>query len=290
MRRYNILSVILLTLPIINFALAAPVLLKDLEDSYAEAEKEVKEHFRTWGITVTSESSYARESSSSTSPEPEHGSTSVVLAPPPNRVSSAPDLNSLTRPSRQSLSGNRVNAMSKSDDLLSYKGDDNSHWQYTPTSSGYSSDREFMEAHAHGLQPNHPMSWTDSDSLSDPDVDWGHWTNSENSPPPRPASPEEFGQAHKYQVDPLNPPSASGYAPSPPEPEPEVATPSPPSSNLGQPSLSADSQPVDAQAAAMYAAKGKAKVSRGISGTTRDGENAARKELRPAERSPDPGE
>ena len=91
-------------------------------------------------------------------------------------------------------------------------------------------------------------------------------------------------------VDPLSPPSTSGYAPSPPEAEPEVVNPSPPTSNLGSLSLSADSQPVDAQAAAIYAAKGKAKVSRHISGTGIDVENAVQRELQPGERSLDQGE
>jgi hypothetical protein len=146
---------------------------------------------------------------------------------------------------------------------------------------------------------------------ADPEFDWEYWKNADD-PPPEPVSPKMFGQAHKYQVDPLNPPSTSGYAPSPPEPEHEVVTPSPPSSNLGSPkepedevvpgppsspdpelhldhqSLSADSQPVDLQAA-IYAAKGKAKESRRISGTARDVGNAAQRELEPAERSLDPG-
>jgi hypothetical protein len=72
--------------------------------------------------------------------------------------------------------------------------------------------------------------------LADPDFDWDYWMSSED-PPPRPVSPKAFrvGQAHKYQVDPRNLPSTSGYAPSPPEPEHEVVTLSPPSSNLGSP-------------------------------------------------------
>jgi hypothetical protein len=169
-----------------------------------------------------------------------------------------------------------------------------------------------MEAHP---LPDHPTPWTDSDSSTDPDLDRNDfWMNLEDPPSPRPASPEEFGQAHKFQVDPLDPPSTSGYAPSPPEPEHEVAT-TPPSPNLGSPkelegevvprpppspdsklhldhqSLSADSdpQPVDPQAA-IYAAKGKAKESRRISGTARDVGIEAQRELQPAERSLDPGE
>jgi len=278
MRRHYIVSGILLILAIINFALAAPVLLEELDDGYAEIEKQVEEHFKTWGNPVA---------------RPDRGSTSVVEAPVPNRVSSTASLYPLIKPSTQSPWGDRVDAMG--DDVGSYKGDDNSHWQYTPTSSGYSSDREFMEAHP---LPDHPTPWTDSDSSTDPDLDRNDfWMNLEDPPSPRPASPEEFGQAHKFQVDPLDPPSTSGYAPSPPEPEHEVAT-TPPSPNLGSPkeledhqSLSADSdpQPVDPQAA-IYAAKGKAKESRRISGTARDVGIEAQRELQPAERSLDPGD
>jgi hypothetical protein len=195
------------------------------------------------------------------------------------------------------------------DFISSYDGVVESHWpQYTPTSLEYGSDREFMEAHA--PQPNHPRPSTDSDSSTNSDFDWNYWMNLEDSPSPGPVSPEEFGQAHEYQVE----DSPSPGAGSPTEPEHEVVT--PPSPNLGSPkepedevvhgpppspeltdpelhldhqSLNADSQPVDLQAA-IYAAKGKAKVSRRISGTPRDVGNVAQRELQPAERSLDPEE
>jgi hypothetical protein len=55
-------------------------------------------------------------------------------------------------------------------------------------------------------------------------------------------------------------------------------------------SVPVDSQPVDLQAS-IYAAKGKAKESRRISGTARDvGNHATQRDLQPAERSLDPGE
>jgi hypothetical protein len=110
-----------------------------------------------------------------------------------------------------------------------------------------------------------------------------------------------------YQVDDANSPSTSGYAPglSPTEHEHEHEVDTPPPPNLGSPkepedeviprpatspdldhqSLSADSQPVDLQAAA----KGKAKESRRISGTaTRDVRNAVRwqRELQPTTERP----
>jgi hypothetical protein len=177
---------------------------------------------------------------------------------------------------------------------------------------GSSSEQEYKWVHAPPPNPSPnpnpiPNSRPSIDPSADPDFDWNYWMNVEDPPPP-----EEFGQAHKYQVDPLNPPSTSGYAPSPPEPEHEVVTPGPLPSNLGSPkpedeavprppsslnpelpldhqSLSTDSQLADLQAA-IYAAKGKAKESRGISGTARDVGNAAQRESQPAERSLDPGE
>ena len=282
---------------IIKFALAAPVLVQEKrracvdvvyipEDMITvlgkrgdedELEKIWEEYFDNLGHEEESgnlESPATDTSSSSATSEDsdhDHGSTNVVQAPVPNPESSTanPDL--------------------MSDFVSTNKGDYESHWpHYTPTSSGYGSDLEFMEANV--LQPNRPMPWTDLDSSTDPDLDWNYWTSLEDSPSPRPASQEGFGQAHKYQVDLLSPPSTSGYAPSPPEYEPEVVTPSPPSSNLGSLSLSADSQPVDAQAAAIYAAKGKAKVSRHISGPAIDVENAVQRELQPGKRSLDQGE
>jgi hypothetical protein len=192
-----------------------------------------------------SSATHSSSSSISALSEPVHGSTNVVKAPAPSPASST------TNPPDPMW-----------DSILSYKGDDELNWpHYTPTSSGYGSDREFTEAHA--LQPNHPGPSTDSDSSIDSDFDWDHWMNSEDSPQPGLASPKGFGQAHRNQVD------------------PEL--------DLDHQSLGADSQPVDLQAAT-YAAKGKAKVSRRISGTATDVRNAAQRELQPAERSLDPGE
>jgi hypothetical protein len=144
----------------------------------------------------------------------------------------------------------------------------------------------------------------------DPDFDWEYWTNLEDPPPPRPPAKvpklEEPGQANEYQVhvqqldrEPLTGSGFDGnyhpvplsarplsvavpveYLPStsaglpafdapPPSPDPEL-----PSDHQ---SSSTDSEPVDLIAAAAYAAKGKAKESRHISGTTRDVGNAAQK-------------
>ena len=88
----------------------------------------------------------------------------------------------------------------------------------------------------------------------------------------------------------LTPPSPN--LGSPKEPENEVVPGPPPSPD---PELHSDDQSstVDSQPdleAAIYAAKGKAKQLRSISGTARDVGNAAQRELRPTERSLDPRE
>jgi hypothetical protein len=119
-------------------------------------------------------------------------------------------------------------------------------------------------------------------------------TVTSNGPPYTPTSARygldhELTGAHAPQPNPNPMPSTD---PPPPDPGP----PTEPGYNVfhGQPSnpeltdpdldhqsLSTDSQPVDLQAA-IYAAKGKAKESRRISGTAR--------ELQPDERSLDPGD
>jgi hypothetical protein len=85
---------------------------------------------------------------------------------------------------------------------------------------------------------------------------------------------------------------------SPTEPE-DGAVPGPPPSpdpehHLDHQSSRADLPGADSQLvdllAAIYAAKGKAKQSCRVSGTTRDVENVAQRELQPAERSLDPRE
>ncbi len=292
MRRYDIVSGTLLILSIIDFALAAPVLMQEKRQACVdvvhipkdvitvvgkrgeedEFEKLWEEYFDHLGYQeesgyLKSPATHSSSSSTSAPPEPDHGSTNIVKAPAPNPSSSTANPDPMWE---------------------SYKGDNELHWpQYTPTSSGYGSDREFTEAHA--LGPNDPRPSADSDSSIDSDFDWNYWMNSKDSPQSGPASPKEFGQAHEYQVE----HSPSPNLGSPKEPEDEVVPrprPSPdPELHLGHQSLGADSQPVDLQAA-IYAAKGKAKESRRISSTTTDVGNVAQRELQPAERSLDPGE
>jgi hypothetical protein len=326
MRRYDIVSGILLILSIIDFALAAPVLVQEKRQACVDVvhipravitvlgkrgpgdedldklPNLAKEFFETWKNPV--ESSDAHAPSSSAPPGPDPGSTNVVSAPAPNPApSTANPILSIE------LSSTPWTASSDSENfewLVEHEGDDELHGSLdTPTSSGYGFDHELTGAHAPQPNPN-KRPWTDPD----PDFDWNYWTYLED-PPPRPAKLpklEESGQANEYQVEhghqpdrgpstdsdfgwnhypvPLSvahPPSTSAGLPT--EPEHEVGTPPPPIPGSADPELPSDhqslstdseSQPEDLQAA-IYAAKGKAKVPRSISGTTRDVGNAAQR-------------
>lgn len=97
-------------------------------------------------------------------------------------------------------------------------------------------------------------------------------------PPPGLASLEEgLGQAHEYHIlgsSQLEGPSIVHGSPKNSESEPEdeemlQGPPTTPEHQLDHQSPSAGSQPIDLQAA-IYAAKGKAKESRRVSGTARD--------------------
>ena len=296
MRRCDIIFGILLVISIIDFALAAPVSVQEkvqervdvvhipkdvitvLTKRWEEDSEELGEEYLKTGEKPV-ESSDSTLSSNSAPSGPDHGSTNAVQPPAPNPASSTANPDPLMKPSSYSSSASltqhlraRGNYMGK---LLSsiwshLHADD---YIYDLAPAEYGLDHELTGAHRSRPNPNpnsrpHPS--------ADPNFDWDYWMSLDD-PPPRPVSSKELDQAHKNQVDSLNSPSTSGSKPSPPEPKPEVVTPSPPS-------LSADSQPVDPLAAALYAAKGKAKVLRRISGTARDVGNAAQRELQPGER------
>jgi hypothetical protein len=112
MRRHDIVSGILI-LFIIDFAIAAPVLVQEKNQAVVDVahlpkdvvtvlgkrgdddlEKLAEEYFKTWGRPM--DSSDAHASSSSAAQGPDHGSTDVVQAPAPNPASST---DSLTEPS-----------------------------------------------------------------------------------------------------------------------------------------------------------------------------------------------
>jgi hypothetical protein len=239
MRRYGPISGILLILSIVDFALAAPALVQEKRQAsvvVSHTPKDVitvlgkrwnelelletqwKKYFDDLGHleeSSSSSSSPATHSSSSSAPSsPDHGSTNVAQAPQPNPAS--PDHGSTNvaqapQPNPASPTAN----LHQWDDVYSYKGNDGSHGPlYTPTSSayassGYGSDQEFAKAHA--PEPNsNPWSSTDSDSSTDPDFDW----NDPLAPPPRPASPNEFGQASEHHAE--NSPSPNLESPKEP--------------------------------------------------------------------------
>src|SRR6266566_1448456 len=221
MRWYDTVSGILLILSVIDFALAAPVLVQEKQKRQAcfdvvhiprdvitvlwkrgdeELEKLAEEYFKTSGKPV--ESSDAHASSSSAPPGPDHGSTNMVQAPAPNPASSTANLNSLMHPSSSSSTASSV----YSDDEWWYEGEDDIHKPlYTPTPSGYSLDPELTGAHAPKpiLNPK-KRPWTDLD----PDFDS---MSLEDLPRPRPAPPQEFGQAHEYQMEPVQQPNPGPY-------------------------------------------------------------------------------
>jgi hypothetical protein len=231
MRRYGIVSGILLILSIITFALAAPVLVqekcqacvdvvhipRDLitvlgERGGEELEKLAEEYLEK--KPPVPESSDVQESPSTAPPGSAHASTNVVQAPAGNPASSIADPNPLMEPSRPSS---------------------------TPSSlTGYDPglDHGLTGADAPGPQPNpekrpskllplkkRPLT-AGSDGLDfDPNFDWNHWMNVINTSPPRPAKlPKVSSQAnekenqvgHVQQPDPPAGPStdsAGGHDP-----------------------------------------------------------------------------
>jgi hypothetical protein len=181
-------------------------------------------------------------------PGPDHGPTDVVQATAPNPASSTANPGPLVEPPSPSSTA----PMQGSWDRFNALWDDL--WWY--------------KTGAHVPQPN-PNLRPSTELDSDRNLMSAHQPEHETPPPPTPPSPN-LG--------------------SPKEPEDEVV-PGPPSSpdpefRLDHQSSSADSQPVDLLAA-IYAAKGKAKESRRISGTARDVVNALQRELQPSERSLD---
>jgi hypothetical protein len=284
MRRYDIVSGILLVLPFVDFALAAPVLVQEkqrqdvitvfgkrsgLGETYDEIDKAVKEYFENFGNPFEATGVHATSSSSRPLAGPDHG---ILQAPPQNSPASEADLYPWKEPSSPSALSESSGSIATSfppprliftpdeqgianlpeqhgtsdaisDNAGSNKGD--YMLQYSPTSSGYDSDRAFFDANP-PPQPNHALPTTDSGSETDSDSEsnfnWNYWMNPEHFPTPRPVSATEPGH--------------------------EGVT--PPSTDPESRSLGTDSQPEDPQAET-YATRGIAKVS----GTVRDVRNLA---------------
>ena len=335
MRQYNIVTRILLILSIIDFVLAAPVLVQEKHQASVdvlniprnvttvfklgkrwdeELEKLGEEYFESSGKSIDSSGTY---SSSSTAPSgPDHGSTNVVQPPAPYSASSTTSSDQLIEPScspssssKQGLSA-RGNSWGKNclDLLEAMSAVDITRpgpMLHTPTYGPY-----------HQLPAMEPPSM---ELMRDPNFDWDSWINAEEpSSPPTPPRPKlSNGQASEYGPGPpptglepswTGPPPTefysttvgpsplpdgpeAGWRPSEPEHEVVGEPPTSPDSELhpDHQSLSAGAQPADLLAA-IYAAKGKAKESRGISGIARDVKNAAQRELEPPEWSLDPRE
>src|SRR6266849_8179391 len=177
MRRYDIVSGILLILPIIDFTLAAPVPVQEAcracadavhipEDMITVLGKRAKdpvdlEEFFHSMLGQQEESSASHASSSSAPSEPVHGSTSVVQAPAPDSASSTANPgHALMEPSSSSPTVSPVHEALHGPLL-------------TPTSSEIGLDHGLAETHT--PQP-------------DPDFDLHHFTKSvwAQAPPPRP--------------------------------------------------------------------------------------------------------
>jgi hypothetical protein len=309
MRRYYIVSGILLILPIIDFALAAPVLVQEnrqagvdvvhiSEDAITILGKRGNELDEVWlkylnhfenHFAKLEEPSAARPSSSSPPSGPDRAWTdferplpSIPAAPSPV---SSPD-RALPNAGSSTESGH---------ELIKW---DDSPGPSSPASSTMSdADFELVGAHA----PPNPWPSTEFDHevtgvhtpLSSPVFPTWFLTDHGfmgphapqpnlgpdsdhrlvvEEPPSRPASPTEFDADHGYQEV------------HPPPPSPGSAS----STNSGRRSMGAESQLENLQAVS-DALKGNAKESRRISGTARDVLNAAQRELQP-ERSLNPGE
>ena len=244
--------------------------------------------------TATSSGHGLDHESSSVPTGPDHGLTNVVQAPAPDPVSSTANLNPLIESSISESSPIAPSALPNS----------KNQWLFEP-----------QGGHMLGfLQPNrNKRPWTDLNLDRDPNPGFvsNFWMADVNQPRPGSALPKEIGQTSEYQaadvqqLDPdpelwiLESGSGSNYFPVsltesvvhplltsarlPTRPE-HVVTPFESSPN--------PTQPVDPRAAIYYAAQGKAKESRRISGTTSDVGNPspARWELQPDERSLGPGE
>ena len=217
MRRYDIVSRILLILSIIDFALAAPVLVQEKRQARVdvvqtprgmitvlqkrgaeELEKLAGVYLKTLGKPVDSSEA--------------HGSTNVVQAPAPNPASSTTNPDLLIEPlspSSTASSAQGVQGDAPSEGKWWHDTNDelDEPMYHTPPSTNHGSDHELEDppppGQTHGyrvghVQPNlgpsdpgtsNPRPSTDSD------FDWDYWTNLEDTPRPA-ASPKEPVQVH----------------------------------------------------------------------------------------------
>ena len=211
MRRYYIVSGILLTLSIIDFALAAPVLVQETgetgvdvvhlpKDAITVLEKRggewldnmLEQYMKTWEKPIESSDSHASSSpapSESEPPGPDHGSPNVVHSPEPDPASSTslPDLMlgplspTATQAKNPDLDSFQDRFIKLWNSRYSDKGSDTSNeLMLTPESSKYDSADDEPEW---ATAKVNPLSTTTG---SDPDSDWHFWSTDPS--PPKPSS------------------------------------------------------------------------------------------------------
>ena len=280
MRWYHILTGILVILFIVDFALAAPVLSQEKRQARVDVvhiprpkdtiEKRVEEEIEKLGEHLLKTSAQTTKP-----PAPNPASSSCWGTCFSTTIWVLKDLLMLANP-------------------LHHEPD-------VPMMPGYGTHGLYYTAPTHpNLRPWSPA--------ADPDFDWDSWLNAPDPPPssappkstpetpPSPALHMEEGQTSGHGPGPL--PTESGSVAHSPslgtgsltEPEYDVVR-RPSSSPDSELRLNDQSVSADDLQAAIYAAKGKAKESRHISGTAMDAasENAAQSGSQPAERSFDPG-
>jgi hypothetical protein len=310
---------ILLILPIIDFAVAAPVPVQEKlqvgvdvahpEDAITMMGKRGDPLEEDLYLMLLNELpkpklSAASSSSSSRLPKPADGSTDVErpLSPIPKEPSLEPNPASSTANTEPLMKSSSPETTSSMEEFLAEDWADE---------DVQGSDHKLTGAAA-------PQPYTNPRPSKDPhdDFDWDYWMNLRDSPPPKrpkPATSKEFGQAQEYEVAHVQPnPGPLDPGPYPwnefgqahyyevahvqPNPGPSNAGPSNAGpSNPGLPTEpvvtlpSPNSQPLDPQAA-LYASKGKAKLERRVPGAARDIGNAVQRKLQLAERTLDPGQ
>ena len=256
MRRKYIVSGILLILPIIDFAVAAPVPVQEKRQAgidVAHIPEDAKAMLRKRGddfdqlfsmfedhFANPEESSATRPSSSSPPSGSDHGQMDVKKPPPSNPegwspVSSSdhgsPSAGSLTESEYELMMGDAPPGPSTESDHESTEVHAPLSTPVIPT--WFPTDHDYMGPHASqpNLGPSDPRPLTESNSDHKLVVE---------EPPSRPASPTEFNADHEYQV--VHPPPLSPGSASPTESDHEMVD-VPPSSSVSSTNHDRRSEP-----------------------------------------------
>ena len=309
MRRYDIVTGILLILSVIDFAFAAPVLVQEKRQASvdvvntprdaitvlgkrgnAELEKLLDEYFKAMGKPAESSNAHV-SSSSATNPTWSTANPNRFMEPWGFKPSP------ITSPTQWG---------SKYQWLFDHKGDNIVDFSQQNPNKRPSTD----------MEPEEGIPWDTRladvkrlSALKKKKIDQtsGYQAEHVQQPAPGPSTPLDFDRIYSPEpVSVVYPPSMSAELPTGLEHEGnpwsnkelgyDVTHGSPSSPELTDPerrsdhqSLSTDSQPTIPHDA-LYAGKGEAKELRRISGTTGDVGNAVQRELQPDERSLDPSE